>query len=215
MPSRPGQPDSFNDSLPDADMSSPRANDTTDADATHGEDAATGVHDASLASSSPADSTASFPDSLANASAADVEAKAQALLAMPSTAIPPAPQPGFDWFELPRRTPTLPHEQETARRHALDYISKMLEKADRDEWMYKTPEVFGPPRRPRLREGGSNRSEVDEEAGIFARGVPSATVWHDGCFNLESYHVDGVDDSWDGFDDAAYAETSTSLGEPA
>ncbi|GAA5881190.1 hypothetical protein JCM3774_000648 [Rhodotorula dairenensis] len=209
MPPRAAHPGSLNDS-PDATMSSPAANDTTNADAIHIQGAAVGHPDASLASSSPADSTSSSPDSLADAPAADVEAKATALLAMLSTVVPAVPHPGFEWHQVPRQVPTQPGEQEDARRGALDFIGKMLEKADRDDWMYKTPEVFGPPRPLRLREGASDRFEADQEIGRFARGGPPAAPWQDDCFNLDSYHVEGVEDAWDGFDDAAYAETSTS-----
>ncbi|GAA5983674.1 hypothetical protein JCM10908_000377 [Rhodotorula pacifica] len=206
---RHSQDESLNDPF-DADMTSPHA-ETRGVDVTrHDASMASAPVDASLASSSPADSTASFPDSLANAPAADIEAKAKALLALPSTVTPSLPHPGFEWHELPRPVPTRPQEEEEMRRSAVNYITKMLEKADRDDWMYETPAVFGPPQPLHLREGGTSRSSgaAGEDAGIFAsraRGATSAP-WQDSAFNLESYHVDGIEDAWEGFDAAAYSD---------
>ncbi|KWU41948.1 hypothetical protein RHOSPDRAFT_27301 [Rhodotorula sp. JG-1b] len=198
MPPQDPQDESLDYSL-DADMmDGPSADNTTAADMTPARGAA--APDASVALSSPADSTASFPDSLANAPAADVEAKASALLAMPSTAVPSRPLPGFEWHDIPRQVPTRPLEQDEARRSALDFIGKMLEKADRDDWMYKTPAVFGPPDPLRLREGAGGRSESEETAGGLLRGGSTAP-WQDECFNIEHYNVE---DSWDGFDATAY-----------
>lgn len=198
MPPQDPQDESLDYSL-DADMmDGPSADNTSTAEMTPARGAA--AADASVAPSSPADSTASFPDSLANAPAADVEAKASALLAMPSTAVPSRPLPGFEWHEIPRQVPTRPPEQDEARRNALDFIGKMLEKADRDDWMYKTPAVFGPPEPLRLREGAGGRGESEETSGGLLRGGSTAP-WQDECFNIEHYNVE---DSWDGFDATAY-----------
>lgn len=208
MPPPEPQDESLDYSL-DADMmDGPTGNNSAAAEMTPARGVATA--DVSAALSSPADSTASLPDSLANAPAADVEAKARALLAIPSTAVPSRPLPDFEWHEIPRQVPTRLHEQDEARRNALDFIGKMLEKADRDDWMYKTPAVFGPPEPLRLREGAGARGESEEIAGGLHRGG-SAAPWQDEWFNIERYNVE---DSWDGFDATAYTAAAAAAAAP-
>lgn len=168
-----------------------------------------GAHGSGAAAraASPADSSSasSVADSLAHAPAADVEARAQELLSQPNTsAVPARPDPGFGWDAVPREVPTRPDERDQGRQRARDFIAKMLDEADRDDWMYEMPAVFGPPRPVQVRDRKGSGVGTTEATLEAIEAAPAKAPWQDSAFNLESYQVDDAEPNWDGFDAAAY-----------
>ncbi|BGO99666.1 cell wall protein [Rhodotorula toruloides ATCC 204091] len=133
-------------------------------------------------------SSATNVDSLAGDPYADVEARALELLsAEPSST---SPDPGFGWKDIPARVrgpgPTDVDAHE-AQSRAIDYLRKMLDEAERDEWMFDTPPVFQPPRGV-----GVEESRFASRQGVEAGGLESGMGWTDRAFNIERWQVEGL-----------------------
>ncbi|BGO91417.1 hypothetical protein NBRC10512_003077 [Rhodotorula toruloides] len=144
--------------------------------------------------------SSSVVDSLAGAPYADVEARALEFL----SASPPSttPDPGFGWKDIPSRirAPVPPTDVDIdvdeAQSRAIDYLRKMLDEAERDEWMYETPAVFGPPRAVGVEESRlAGREAVGRDALDVERG------WTDRAFNIERWQVEGLGGRETGFDE--------------
>ncbi|BGP32106.1 hypothetical protein JCM10296v2_003885 [Rhodotorula toruloides] len=144
--------------------------------------------------------SSSVVDSLAGASYADVEARALEFLSAEPTST--SPDSGFGWKEIPGRIrgpgPSDVDASE-AQSRAIDYLRKMLDEAERDEWMYETPAVFAPPRAVGVEE---SRLASREAAG--RDGLERGMGWTDRAFNIERWQVEGLGDEgamgWEGFD---------------
>ncbi|GAA5954509.1 hypothetical protein JCM21900_005972 [Sporobolomyces salmonicolor] len=161
--------------------------------------------DPSLSGVSSPGARSTSVDSLANASWSEVEARALEFLA---SSPPTAEQElkhtggGLDAFDLPRKVPSLPSEQLEAQRKALDFLRKKLDDADKDDWRYPTPAVFGPPKPLGLRTAtggmvGPERGREHEEGINWDEGTRDGSNWMDRAFNLERYQVDGLSQPMD------------------
>ncbi|BGP48225.1 hypothetical protein JCM10450v2_004097 [Rhodotorula kratochvilovae] len=140
------------------------------------------------ASFSSSSSTASTPDSLANASFTDVEARALEFLSAspPST----APVAGFRLEDLPRAVPATPHERDEAHAAALDFLRRSLDEAEKDEWRYRTPAVFAAP--------GSSAMGAHADALNIGLDEAAERPWQDRAFNVERWQVEGLEGALDG-----------------
>ncbi|BGP24680.1 hypothetical protein JCM10295v2_003598 [Rhodotorula toruloides] len=139
-------------------------------------------------------SSASVVDSLAGAPYADVEAKAlEFLSASPPTT---APDAGFTAKEIPARIrapgPTTDVEAHEAQAKAVEYLRKMLDDAERDEWLYDTPAVFHPSRGVGIQDSRLSRRNEGGPAVDGLDEVARTTSWADRAFNLERWQVDGL-----------------------
>ncbi|GAA5896108.1 hypothetical protein JCM8208_007529 [Rhodotorula glutinis] len=142
------------------------------------------------ASFSSASSSTSSPDSLAGAPFSDVEARAlEFLSASPPTTAPAA---GFCLEDLPRPVPTTPHARDETHTAALDFLRRSLDEADKDEWRYRTPAVFGVPSA-----AAASSPSMGQAFSGDARNVgleeDAALPWQDRAFNVERWQVDGLD----------------------
>ncbi|GAA5844188.1 hypothetical protein JCM5353_000277 [Sporobolomyces roseus] len=153
--------------------------------------------------SSPAHSSASVVDSLAGANWQDVE---QIVLESISNAPPTRQQElrelggGVDAFDgLPRKLTGMGREELIeAEKRAMDYLKKMVEDSDQDDWMYPTPQVFGPSKSLGLRsdqEKGPERGREGEEGVGWDDKDGNGPAWMDRAFNLERYQVEGLSGS--------------------
>ncbi|GAA6053793.1 hypothetical protein JCM3770_003039 [Rhodotorula araucariae] len=143
------------------------------------------------ASFSSSSSTASTPDSLANASFTDIEARAlEFLSASPPSAAPIA---GFRLEDLPRAVPTTALERDEAHAAALDFLRRSLDEAEKDEWRHRTPAVFAAPSAP--------ASATGAPADALNVGLDDAAErpWQDRAFNVECWQVEGLGWGLDGF----------------
>lgn len=129
------------------------------------------IEDPSFLSEDPSN-TSSAPDdvdSLAGASPTEVEERALELLAHDTD--DESPLPRFSAADIPRRLPAGSQEKE-ARDGAVAFLRKCVKDAESTDWMFETPEVFGPP------------VALDTRRG---EGGGKGTVWLDEAFNIESY----------------------------
>lgn len=139
--------------------------------------------------SATSDDAHSEPDSLADASAEEVEARALAFLNQPqssSTHITSlnklsqaslAQAGAIDPFTLPRKPPTSDVAKQDAHADALAFLRRCLAAVDETSWQFHTPAPFDPPQAlgPKAR-----REETDGLAG-------QDEGWADSAFNLASY----------------------------
>lgn len=162
-------------------------------------------------SPAPSSTTSSAVDSLAGAPHADIEARALEFL----SASPPAtaPDAGFGWKDMPLRVrgqgpvPAEGGDAHEAQARAVDFLRKMLDEAERDEWMHDTPGVFASPRGVGGTGGDGSRLARRADEGFEAvdglDAVAQTTSWQDRAFNVERWHVDGLPVSGAVFDDFA------------
>ncbi|GAA5843205.1 hypothetical protein JCM11251_001681 [Rhodosporidiobolus azoricus] len=138
-------------------------------------------HTDGLSHSSP---SCRSPDSLADASYSEVEARALDFLASsPPSTEPSALPAAFDALDdLPRKLPTLPADQLEGHLKAVEFLRRRLDDAEGDDWMYRTPAVFDAPATVEAK-GSSTRSEAEDEM------LGEPLTWTDRAFNLERYGV--------------------------
>ncbi|BGP55507.1 hypothetical protein JCM8202_000605 [Rhodotorula sphaerocarpa] len=189
--------------------------------------------DGAAADESHADaSVASEEDSLRGRSPSEVEHRALALLALPAhpAVVPPRPVPASAREPTDGQNENEPDVVARKKQAAIEYLSRMLDEAERDDWTYPTPRVFGPPDPVRIRD--DHRSgrrqhgraldlgeDVGAAAGEGGEGFDQlgagSTPWPDRAFNLERYGLQEYEaeapepagqqqSDWDGFDPAAY-----------
>ncbi|GAA6000170.1 hypothetical protein JCM10207_007888 [Rhodosporidiobolus poonsookiae] len=124
-------------------------------------------------------------DSLANASFSEVEARALEFLGSspPSDAPVSLAAGNLDFLaSFPRKLPSSPTEQDAGRAKAVEFLRSKLDEAERDDWRYPAPPVFGPPPPLGLRQSSDEQLEPGGTAASTA----------DQAFNLERHNVDGL-----------------------
>lgn len=176
------------------------------------------------AASSPARSTSSWADSLAGQHPDEVER-----VALDFISNPPASDHeqlvqlggGLDAFDLPRApTSTLTRDEVVdLEKKALEFLKRKVLDADRDDWMYPTPAVFGAPKPLGLRNAsgtvgagamaGPERGREREEGVGWDDKDGNGPDWVDRAFNLERYQVEGLSGTLHELDLAAVTTTTT------
>lgn len=163
--------------------------------------------DGAAADESHADaSVASEEGSLRGRSPSEVEHRALALLALPAhpAVVPPRPVPASAREPTDGKNENEPDVVARKKQAAIEYLSRMLDEAERDDWTFipRTPRVFGPPDPVRIRD--DHRSgrrqhgraldlgeDVGAAAGEGGEGFEylgaGSTPWPDRAFNLERY----------------------------
>ncbi|GAA5946662.1 hypothetical protein JCM3765_000336 [Sporobolomyces pararoseus] len=159
------------------------------------------------AASSPARSTSSCADSLAGQPYNEVERVALEFISNPPLSHQQQLQQlggGLDPFDLPRPpTSSLTKEElKELEAKAMEFLKRKLQDADQDDWMYPSPQVFGPPKPLGLRNapgmggsgtaGGSIRGREFEEGVGWDDKDGNGSDWIDRAFNLERYQVEGL-----------------------
>ncbi|GAA6059722.1 hypothetical protein JCM10212_000250 [Sporobolomyces blumeae] len=152
------------------------------------------------AASSPARSTSDV-DSLANVPWHDVE---QIALDLVST-VPVSRERelahlggGLDAFDLPRAPcATSKDHLDELERKALEFLKAKVDDTDKDDWMFATPAVFGPPKPLAMRNaaaelGGVETAREDDEGVGWHDKDGNGSDWIDRAFNLERYPVEGI-----------------------
>ena len=139
--------------------------------------------------SATSDDAISEPDSLADASPAEVEARAVAFLNEAQTSSGVINQlnklstnslqqaGGLDPFNLPRKQPTTDQAKHEAHKDALAFLRRCLAAVDDTSWQYYTPPPFDPPH------ALGPKARTEETDGLRARDED----WPDSAFNLASY----------------------------
>ncbi|GAA5982010.1 hypothetical protein JCM5350_000612 [Sporobolomyces pararoseus] len=181
------------------------------------------------AASSPARSTSSCADSLAGQPYNEVERVALEFISNPPLSHQQQLQQlggGLDPFDLPRPpTGSLTKEElKDLESKAMEFLKKKLQDAEQDDWMYPTPQVFGPPKPLGLRNapgiGGSGNAGGAIRGREFEEGVgwddkdANGSDWIDRAFNLERYQVEGLSGTMNELDLGIAASRTTNFEEP-
>lgn len=158
-------------------------------------------------------SMADEEDSLIDATPAEVEARAMALITNdPATGQSTTADGGSDVVsldpldDLPRRMPPRTQSatsatsksqmeaEQAAHANAIAFLRQSLERADETDWMYSTPAVFAAPKLPSVARGGGGGRGFDEgldEGSLGYDGGAGATAaWLDQAFNLDAYGLE-------------------------
>ena len=156
------------------------------------------------AASSPARSSDSVVDSLANATFEDIhQIVLDSLMKAPLTRQQELRElgGGLDAFDgLPRKVGMGREELIEEEKRAMVYLKGMVDDSDLDDWKYHTPQVFGPCKSLGL--GGTREERGREgEVGIGEEGKDAnGPGWIERAFNLERYQVEGLSGSLNGLD---------------